>query len=180
MLKLTAFIASIPLIIGVNAANAAILGPYAASCQKGSQTPAILVHVEGLKNRNGTLRVQAYEADQKVYFEKGKYLNRVEMPLPSEGTIDVCLTVPKAGDYTVLVRHKNGDSDREDGGGFSGNPSMSLMDVALKHKPPLKASTITVSNSVLDIKIIMKYIQGLSFKPIASAGQDNKKSEVTR
>ncbi|MCP9307948.1 DUF2141 domain-containing protein [Zymomonas mobilis] len=179
MLKLTAFIASIPLIIGVNAANAAILGADAAACQKGGQKPAILVHVEGLKNRSGTLRVQAYDADQKVYFEKGKYLTRVETPLPQEGNIDVCLTVPKAGDYTVLVRHKNGDTDREDGGGFSGNPSMSLMDVALKHKPPLKASTITVGNGVLDIKIIMKYIQGLSFKPIASLG-DKKNSEGTR
>lgn len=179
MLKLTAFIASIPLIIGVNAANAAILGADAAACQKGGQKPAILVHVEGLKNRSGTLRVQAYDADQKVYFEKGKYLTRVETPLPQEGNIDVCLTVPKTGDYTVLVRHKNGDTDREDGGGFSGNPQMSLMDVALKHKPPLKASTITVGNGVLDIKIIMKYIQGLSFKPIASL-DDKKNSEGTR
>lgn len=183
MLKLTALIACIPVVLGMSAADAAILGPYASSCHKGSNKPAILVHIEGLKNRDGLLRVQAYDAVEKSYFEKGQYVQRVEIEPPATGSVDICLPVAKSGAYTVLARHdinKNGHIDHDDGGGFSGNPSMSLMDVALKHKPSLKATTISVGNSISDVTIIMKYVQGLSFKPIAASDEESDNNEVKR
>ena len=115
------------------AAHAAPLGPHAAVCA--SNAAAVLVHVDGFRVRSGTLRLQLYTNDPRTYLEKGKYLVRVDVPVTRSGPMEVCLPVAHAGNYAVSVRHDangNGESDRSDGGGFSGNPKVGLTDLAFK------------------------------------------------
>jgi hypothetical protein len=74
-----------------------------------------------------------------TFFEKGRWLSRIEVPVPAGGAADVCVPVPRPGTYAVSVRHdldRDGKSGRADGGGMSGNPRLSLVDVVLKRKPP--------------------------------------------
>jgi uncharacterized protein (DUF2141 family) len=149
--------------------TAQAIGPQAAACDRGD--PAVLVHVEGLKARTGKLRVQLYEANSKTFLEKGKYVERVELTVPAAGPLNVCVAVPKPGNYALYVRHDangSGKSDRSDGGGFSGNPRLSLTDLAFKRKPPLGKAQFAVGNSTREVRVILNYVQGLSFKPLGA------------
>ena len=78
---------------------------------------------------------------------------------------------PKAGRYAISVRHDangNGKSDRADGGGFSGNPAVSLGDLAFKRKPDLGKVAFAVGGDPKVVPVVLRYVQGLSFKPIAA------------
>lgn len=152
-------------------ADAAILGPHASDCAPGSDKPAMLVRVLGLKARTGEVRVQSYGGDPARYFAKGAYIERVDVRTPAEGPVEVCMVVPRAGTYAVSVRHDvngSGSSDMSDGGGFSGNPSVSLMDVAFKRRPSPAQVEVKVTG-VTRVPIVLNYVQGMTVKPIASA-----------
>jgi len=153
-------------------AHASVLGPAAATCERG-EGPALLVHVEGLKARTGTIRVQSYGGSPDHYFDKGSYLRRIDIPVPSAGPIDVCMPVPAAGTYAISVRHDldgSGGTGRNDGGGMSGNPKMSLFDVLFKRKPDPKIVQVQV-RGIARVSIVMNYIKGGSFGPLAMASR---------
>lgn len=153
-------------------AQAAILGPAAATCEK-ADGPAVLVHVEGLKSRSGTIRVQSYGGAPSTYFDKGAYLRRIDVNIPAAGPVEVCVPVPAAGVYAISVRHDvdgSGKTGMSDGGGMSGNPRMSLMDVVAKRKPDPKTVQVTVKG-LTPIQVVMNYVQGFSFKPLAMASR---------
>jgi uncharacterized protein (DUF2141 family) len=151
-------------------AGAAAIGPQAGVCE--SNGSAVLVQVEGFKTRSGVLRVQLYEANPKTFLEKKQYVERIEVPVTKAGAMNVCVSVPKPGNYALYVRHyvegKGESSNRSDGGGFSGNPSVSLMDLAFKRKPDLNKTKFTVGGSTAEIRVVLNYVQGLSFKPIGA------------
>lgn len=150
-------------------ATAQAIGPQAAACNRNAA--AVLVHIEGLKARTGVLRVQLYEANPKTFLEKKQHLERIELAVPRSGPLDVCVAVPKPGNYALYVRHDangSGKSDRSDGGGFSGNPRLSLTDLAFKRKPDLSKTQFAVGNSTREIRVILNYVQGLSFKPLGA------------
>ncbi|PZU58469.1 MAG: hypothetical protein DI547_10360 [Sphingobium sp.] len=154
---------------GTSAEAAAALGPQAAACDRNES--AVLVHVEGFKARTGILRVQLYEANPRTFLEKKQYLERIELPVTRAGEMNVCVAVPKPGNYALYVRHDvngSGKSDRSDGGGFSGNPKVSLMDLAFKRKPDLEKTRFAVGGSTAQIKVILNYVQGMSFRPIGA------------
>lgn len=175
MPKLFAPVAAVALCAGGVAAPpiaaAAIVGPHAAECAAGSEKPAMLVRVLGLKSRTGTVRVQSYGGDPKHYFDKGTYIERVDVPGTGNGPIEVCMIVPRPGSYAISVRHDvdgSGNTGMSDGGGFSGNPSISLMDVVFKRRPSPVQVEVKVEG-VTRVPIVLNYIQGGSVKPIASA-----------
>jgi uncharacterized protein (DUF2141 family) len=150
------------------------LGPYAAACAAGSERPAILVRVIGLKSRTGVVRVQAYGGDPAHYFDKGTYIKRIDLPLPAQGAVDVCLPLPRPGTYAVSVRHDadgSGKTSMADGGGMSGNPSLSLWDVMLRRKPAPDKVEVSVGGGVVPVPVVLNYIQGTSFRPIAMAAR---------
>ncbi|QJU59147.1 DUF2141 domain-containing protein [Sphingomonas sp. AP4-R1] len=152
-------------------AAAAIVGPHAADCAAGSEKPAMLVRVLGLKARTGLVRVQSYGGDPDHYFDKGTYIERVEVPAPASGALDVCMVVPAPGKYAISIRHDvngSGKSDMSDGGGFSGNPNVSLMDVVFKRRPSPAQVEVKVAG-VTKVPVILNYIQGGAVKPVASA-----------
>ncbi|WP_294392816.1 DUF2141 domain-containing protein [uncultured Sphingomonas sp.] len=149
-------------------AGAAVLGPHAADCARGGSRPAMLVRVDGLKTRTGMLRVQSY-GDPATFFDKGAYLERVQVAVPRSGPVEVCMALPRAGTYAVSVRHdadSNGKPDRgRDGGGFSGNPNVSLLDVVFKRKPSPSQVQVRVSG-VTVVPVTLNYLQGASVGPI--------------
>jgi uncharacterized protein (DUF2141 family) len=151
------------------AADAAVLGPHADACARGSGRHAMLVRVEGLKTRSGLVRVQSYGGSPATFFDKGAYLERIEVAVPRSGAVEVCMPVPRAGIYAVSVRHDadgNGKTDRNgDGGGFSGNPNLSLLDVVLKRKPSPAQVQVRVSG-VASVPVTLNYLQGTSVGPI--------------
>ncbi len=151
---------------GTAAAN--VLGPHAARCGAGAAS-AVLVEVTGLKLRRGSLRVQSYGGNPSQYFEKGAWLERIDVPVPATGSVSICVPVPKPGVYAISVRHDlngNHKSDMADGGGMSGNPEMSLMGLIMKSKPSPKEVAFNVGQGTRVITVVMNYVQGGSFRPV--------------
>lgn len=149
-------------------AGAAVLGPHAADCT--GAKPAMLVRIQGLKSRSGIIRVQSYGGDPASYFEKHAYLERVEIRTPPAGSVEVCMPVPHAGIYAVSVKHDangNGATDiGADGGGFSGNPNVSLFDAMFKRKPSPAQVQVRV-NGLTTVPVTLNYVRGAGVGPIA-------------
>jgi uncharacterized protein (DUF2141 family) len=163
-------IASLIAVVPLAPAGAVVLGPHADDCGGGKL--AMLVRIQGLKSRTGIIRVQSYGGDPAKYFEKHAYLERVEVrtPPPGSGPVEVCMPVPHPGTYAISVRHDangNGNVDiSNDGGGFSGNPNVSLFDAVFKRKPSPAQVQVKV-NGLTNVPIILNYVHGASVGPIA-------------
>lgn len=153
---------------GFAAPAAASIGPHAARCDAGESS--VIVNVTGFRERTGTVRVQLYAANQRTYLERRQWLVRVDLPVSRSGDMPVCVPVTTAGRYAISVRHDangNGRSDRSDGGGFSGNPDVSLLDLALRRKPSLARVGFNVSTSPVRVNVVLNYVNGSSFEPVS-------------
>jgi hypothetical protein len=161
-------------LVGASGPSQAGVGPDSGVCEAGNG-PAALVRVVGLKSRSGKVRVRTFDgARPKSWFDRKQALKRIEVPVPASGAVEVCVAVPKAGGYVIDLRHDtngNGDSDRSDGAGASGNPNISLFDFLLGKKPPANKVVVQIGNSVTPVSITMKYLQGGSFKPVQTAAR---------
>jgi uncharacterized protein (DUF2141 family) len=119
--------------------------------------PAVRVNISGITPARGTLRVQLYRGTSADWLEKGRWINRIEVPARG-GSATVCMPVPVAGTYGIAVRHDvngNGDTDlRSDGGGMSNNPSINIFNLG---KPSYKKTAFAVGDEVKTISIAMKY-----------------------
>ena len=165
MLKLMLTVAAAALAFTAAPAPAqAALGPDAASCRPGSNSPAVLVNVSGFKTRAGRVRVQLYGSNPDDFLAKGKKLRRIDLPVTGSGPMRVCVALPKAGRYAVAVRHdiKANGSDWGDGGGFSNNPKISLMSL----KPKYQQVAIAVGRGVKPVDVVLNYRNGLSIGPV--------------
>ena len=166
MFKFVPVLAALLLATGFAAPAAAALGPDAPACSEGK--PSVLVSVNGFKARSGLLRVQLYGNDPNTFLAKGAKLRRIEVPVTPAGPMNVCVAVPHPGIYAIAVRHDvNGDKshgDWSDGGGFSNNPSISLLHLM----PSLRQTAINVGGGVKAISVVLLYRRGLSIGPAAS------------
>ena len=143
---------------------AAALGPDAAACSAGANRPAMLVSVNGFKNRAGHLRVQLYGNNPDDFLSKGKKLRRIDLPVTGSGAMNVCVAVPKPGLYAIAVRHDadaNGKSGWNDGGGFSRNPDLSLANL----RPRYNNVAFNVAGGVQNVDVVLNYRFGLSVRP---------------
>lgn len=141
----------------------AMLGD-ADACARGES--AVLVRVNGFKEREGTLRVQVYGSNPADFLAKGKKLKRIDVPVAKAGRMDVCVSLPGPGNYAVAVRHDvdgDGKSSWSDGGGFSRNPRISL----LRLKPRYEDVAIEVGRGVRPVDVTLLYRSGLSIRPVA-------------
>jgi uncharacterized protein (DUF2141 family) len=148
--------------------SAAVLGPYAARCAAGD-SPAILVSIVGLKSRSGTLRLRTFGGASSTWFDKKTWLTRVEVPTPASGPVRFCLPVAAPGTYALDLRHDvngNGDTDRADGGGASGDPRVSLLDFLFGRKPSPKVTAVRVGKGVTEITITAMYLSGGALRPV--------------
>ena len=120
--------------------------------------PAVMVTVDGIKSSTGRVRVQSYRATSSEWLEKGRWLNRIEVPARA-GSMRFCMPVPAAGSYGIAVRHDsngNGDTDlTKDGGAMSNNPSINILNLG---KPSYKKTAIAVGSGVKAIRIQMRYM----------------------
>lgn len=150
-------------------ARAEAMNAAAPICSAGD-SPAILVHVVGIRSESGTIRVQAYGGDPARYFDKGTYIERIDMPTAKAH--EVCVPVPRPGTYAISVRHDvngNGKSDLRDGGGMSGNPHLSVWDLITKSKPDPEEVKVQVGSGVTPVRVVMNYVQGGAFKPLTAS-----------
>ncbi len=119
--------------------------------------PAVLVTVTGLKAATGKIRVQSYKATPSAWLSKGAWINRIEARTTAT-SMSFCVPVPAPGSYGIAVRHDkngNGKTDiRQDGGGFSNNPKLSVFNLG---KPAASKAAISVGNDVKRITINMQY-----------------------
>ena len=156
------FIWLFALVLGTSAmADPRETSPNDKSCGNAS-LPTMTVRVSGLKNGTGKLRVQAYGASG--FLDKGAWVRRVDVALNGRHSVEVCVPLPKPGQYAFVVRHDanaNRKSDWNDGGGFSRNPKLSLMG-----KPTFGQTAVTVPNGPARTHVVMNYRSGLSVKPV--------------
>ena len=119
--------------------------------------PSVRVTIRGVKNSEGMIRVQSYRGTKADWLEKGKWINRIEMPA-RKGTMTFCLPVPGPGAYAVAARHDtngNGKTDiSQDGGAMSNNPSINIFNLG---KPGIDKTRITVDEGVKRLSITMLY-----------------------
>jgi uncharacterized protein (DUF2141 family) len=147
-------------------ASAAPAGPYAELCS--ANKPAVLARVSGLKEPRGIVSVKLYASNPKTFLEKGAYLRKIEVPVRGSGPIDVCVPVPDSGAYALSVRHEvKGKKSRSDGGGFSGNPSLSMLDVVFQRKPKIEKVSFVVNGKTRVVPVKLNYLQGGSIRPVS-------------
>lgn len=120
--------------------------------------PSVLVTITGISASSGTIRVQSYRGTRADWLERGRWINRIELPA-RRGTMRVCMPVPAAGAYGIAVRHDvngNGSTDlRTDGGAMSRNPSINILNLG---KPSIDKTRIQVGNRALPITVRMRYM----------------------
>lgn len=148
------------------------LGKAEGQCRANESGSAFLVEVQGLKDRQGRLKLELYPAndedflaDDNVLVAAGKTFRRVEVPVPSSGPVQLCIRAPGPGTYALSLMHDR-DSNRRfslsiDGIGFPGNPKFGWS------KPRAAVARATVGSGPVRINIRMNYRRGLfSFGPL--------------
>lgn len=151
------------------------LGKAAAQCSANETGPAVLIRVEGLKDRQGNIKAELYPsndedflADDNLLVMAGKPFRRVEFPLPQAGDVTACMRIPGPGAYSVIIMHDR-DANRKfglsiDGIAFPGNPKLGLS------RPKAAAARLEAGNGLTRIAVRMNYRRGLfSFGPLKSA-----------
>ena len=162
---------SIPFLVAAGAALTAATGALAlpaparkaSGCTAGK--PSVLVHVAGFKRPAGKVKVSLYGSEGRWLSKSGR-ISRVKMPVTGKA-MDICMPVPAPGRYAVVVHHDynvNGERDREDGGGYSRNPKVSL----LNPKPSFSKAAFQVGNGPSRVGVRLLYIKGLGVGPVGS------------
>ena len=140
------------------------LGPDAATCRSNGQ--AVLVTVDGFRQRTGNVRVAIYGSDPSQFLARGRTLRKINVPVTGAGPMRICVALPGPGRYAVAVRHDlngNNHSDWGDGGGFSRNPRISLTNL----RPNYNNVAINVGRGVTPVSVVLNYRFGLAIRPVA-------------
>lgn len=148
------------------------LGKAEGRCRANEPGPAFLVDAEGLKDRQGLLKLEVYPANDKDFLQddnilisQGKVFRRVEVPVPQSGPALLCIRVPEPGVYTLSLLHDR-DANHKfslsiDGIGFANNPRLGIS------KPKAAAVAVRAGSGITRIRIVMNYRRGLmSFAPL--------------
>lgn len=148
------------------------LGTAEARCRPHESGPALIVEIDGLKDRVGILRAELYPArdgdflaDDNVLIGQGKTFRRAVVTVPSAGPASLCLRVPAPGTYALSVVHArdggHGFSLLHDGIGFASNPKLG------HSKPHADQASVAVHEGLTTTHVVMNYRSGLfSFAPI--------------
>lgn len=152
--------------LGTPASAQDVLGPDAAACRPGADGPAALVRIHGFKDRVGNLRLQLYGDKADEFLEKGKKLKRIEMAVPPGGDMQVCVALPRAGQFAIVALHDRNANRKmnptSDGVGFSRNPRLGLS------KPDYAKVAFTANGGIQTMDIVMNYMKGLSVRPVVA------------
>ncbi len=144
------------------------LGPDAAACRNRNAS-AVLVTVDGFRQRTGNIRVAIYGSDPRRFLARGQTLRKVNVPVTRAGPMRICVALPNAGRYAVAVRHdvngNNQSRDWSDGAGFSRNPRISMTNL----RPNYNNVAINVGRGVTPLSVVLNYRFGLAIRPVRSS-----------
>jgi len=119
--------------------------------------PAVRVTVRGIKSSTGKIRLQSYRASQADWLEKGRWINRIEVPA-RKGSMTFCVPLPASGSYALAARHDaNGNNETDifgDGGAMSNNPSVNILNLG---RPGIEETRFPVNGGVKRMSITMLY-----------------------
>jgi uncharacterized protein (DUF2141 family) len=147
------------------------LGQAKGRCRPGESGPAFIVGVNGLKDRQGKLKLEVYPAndrdflaDDNLLVAAGKTFRRVVVDVPPDPTPVLCVRVPAPGRYAVSLLHDR-DANRKfgwrvDGVGFASNPKLGLA------KPKAASASAVAGSSPTRIDIVMNYQHGFGMRPL--------------
>ena len=154
-------------------AYAGAIGSDAAACEEGG--PAILVNVTGLKDRTGRLKLELYPAtdadflkDDRDLIAQGKFFRRVWAEMPKSGPVEICIKVPKPGNYALFFTHdrdgKNKFNFWVDGAGLLSNHKIGMS------RPKLAYAVVEAGSGVTVTHIQAQYLRSIlsGFGPLKS------------
>ncbi len=156
------------------AAQPGPIGDDAPACVSHSG-PAIEVHVIGLKDRIGRVKLELYPAneadflkDDHTLVKEGKFFRRIWANTPPAGPVSMCIRAPHPGKYALLFTHdrdmKNKFNFWQDGAGF-----VSMQRLG-RTRPKVGQATIDVSAGVTVVTIRVQYLRGVSgFAPVSNS-----------
>ncbi len=130
-----------------------------------------MVTVDGLKDRQGNLKLEVYPAndqdfleDDNILISQGKTFRRVELAVPSAPSPKLCVRIPRPGSYAVSLLHDRNSNRRfnwrRDGIGFAGNPRLGLS------SPKASSASTVAGPGITEITITMNYLRGLRMRPL--------------
>lgn len=165
------------LLVAAPAPAQAILGPDAAACAAGSGETAVLLEVDGFRNRQGTLRIELWPGTERDFLRdhhqlvaEGLPYRRVTVAPPADGPAMVCVRLPGPGTYALGAFHSPAGvrkfDVRADGGTFTRNPRLGL----LKTRPRASDVAVTYGPGLNTERVTLNYLQGLSFRPLPTQG----------
>lgn len=154
-------------------ATAGLLGPDAAACAPDAGKDAVLLIVDGFKNREGTLRVELWPGNEADFMRnhhelvaEGKAYQRVTVPVPASGPAKVCVRLPGPGTYALGAFHSPTGvrkfNFRDDGATFTRNPRVGLF----KTRPKASDVAMRFNNGLSESTVTLNYLRGLGFGPI--------------
>lgn len=133
-----------------------------AACAPGSTGPAVIVRVDGFRDRTGNVRIAIYRALEEELLASGKYVTRIDTPLTRDGPMTICAPVPESGPHVIVALHDRNANGKlnvwSDGFGFSRNPRLGTS------KPPVDLTEVQVAG-VVPLQITLNYVQGFSARP---------------
>lgn len=147
------------------------LGVAEGRCRPNEPGPALIVTVAGLKDRQGTFKLEVYPSNDRDFLRddnklimEGKVFRRVIAPVPQNGAVQLCVRIPAAGDYSVsLLQDRDGNRKfgwTVDGIGFSGNPKLGWS------KPKADRARVVAGSGLTRLTIVMNYRHGLGVAPL--------------
>jgi uncharacterized protein (DUF2141 family) len=148
------------------------LGKAEGQCRPNEAGPAVMIRVDGLKDRQGNLKAELYPsndedflADDNILVMAGKTFRRVEVPVPQAGDVTLCIRIPGPGSYSLILLHDRDANHKfglsSDGVAFPGNPRLGMS------RPKAAAARIEAGNGLTRIAVRMNYRRGLfGFGPL--------------
>lgn len=121
--------------------------------------PAVRLEISGLKSSSGNLFVRTYRARESDWLKSRRYLHRIDTT-PRKGAMTVCVPLPSAGDYAIVVQHDaNGNREKDfssDGAGMSNNPEIKTF-LGIPRAPGLDKTRFSAGSGVTRIAIQVRY-----------------------
>lgn len=119
----------------------------------------IHVHVHGIRNAHGKVKVVLYGPDPKTFLVKGKKADKEREPA-EEDSMTLCVVAPEKGRYAAVVYHDENDNGKFDrnwiglpieGFGVSNNPTLFLA------PPSFEESAFEVKEGLTHVEVEVKY-----------------------
>jgi uncharacterized protein (DUF2141 family) len=121
--------------------------------------PAVRLEISGLKSAGGNLFVRTYRARESDWLKSRRYIHRVDTT-PRRGNMTVCVPLPAAGDYAIVVQHDaNGNRSKDfstDGAGMSNNPEIKTF-LGIPRAPALSQTRFRAGEGITRLAIQVRY-----------------------